>query len=124
MKPVRHIIRHLQFWLFLLFCIYLSLTPAPPQAMLSVSDKLLHAIGYLALYLSASLAYPLPGYTRRKLLSLLGYSILIEILQHFIPHRGFSLLDILANAVGLLLGLGLSLLLGRYLSGHKANTSP
>jgi VanZ family protein len=38
---------------------------------------------------------------------LFGYSVLIEIFQHFIPNRGFSLLDILANTVGLLCGLAL-----------------
>jgi len=93
----------IQFWLFFIFCSYLSLTPAPPAIVQTFSDKLLHTTGYLALYLSCSLAYPFA--TKRKILSLLGYSVLIEIMQHFIPHRGFSLLDILANALGLALGL-------------------
>ena len=114
-------LRIIQFWLFLLFCSYLGMTPAPPAIIQTLSDKLLHAVGYLMLYLSCSIAYPLPSHVGRKLLGLLGYSILIEILQNSIPHRGFSLLDILANALGLLLGLGLSLLLGHYLRKHKTD---
>lgn len=103
MNPLRLI----QFWLFLTFCSYLSLTSAPPGVMLTVSDKLLHAVGYLLLYLSCSLAYPFPAYRARKLILLLAYSVIIEMIQHFIPHRGFSLLDILANGFGLLCGLAL-----------------
>ena len=95
----------IQFWLFLIFCSYLSLTPAPPNAMLSFSDKFLHTAGYMALYISCSVAYPLATLTIRKLSLLLGYSIMIEVFQHFIPNRGFSVLDILANASGLVLGL-------------------
>ncbi len=98
-------LRIIQFWLFLLFCSYLSLTPAPPTAMLTISDKLLHSTGYLALYLSCSAAYPQANLRTRKLLFLLSYSGMIEVLQHFIPNRGFSLLDILANASGLVFGL-------------------
>ncbi len=115
-------LRIIQFWLFLIFCSYLSLTSAPPQAMQTVSDKLLHASGYLALYLSCSIAYPLANHRIRKLAALLSYSILIEVLQHFIPNRGFSVFDILANAVGLVLGLGLSLILGYYLTSRNAGT--
>ena len=96
---------NIQFWLFLTFCSYLSLTPAPPNVILSFSDKFLHTVGYMALYLSCSVAYPLASLTIRKLTLLLGYSIMIEVFQHFIPNRGFSLLDILANASGLVLGL-------------------
>ncbi len=101
MKPMRIF----QFWLFLFFCSYLSLTPAPPTVMLSFSDKLLHSVGYMALYLSCSVAYPQSILTIRKLTLLLSYSIMIEVFQHFIPNRGFSLFDILANACGLILGL-------------------
>jgi VanZ family protein len=85
----------------------LSLTPAPPQALLTFSDKLLHSAGYLALYLSCSFAYPQPATVNRKLFFLFFYSILIELIQHFIPQRSFSFLDILANGFGLLSGVAL-----------------
>jgi len=101
-------LRLAQFWIFFTLCSWLSLSPAPPEALLSFSDKLLHAAGYCALFLSARLAYPAPLSAKVLAAGLLSYSILIEILQHFIPHRGFSLSDILANACGLLLGWAVS----------------
>ena len=107
------ILRISQFWIFFCFCTWLSLSPAPPDVLLSYSDKLLHAVGYCALFLSARLAYPAPPFLARTLIGLFGYSILIEILQHFIPHRGFSWFDILANAGGLLLGLAITSILLR-----------
>ncbi len=113
------LLRIVQFWLFLLFCSYLSLTPAPPTVMLSVSDKLLHSVGYMVLYSSCSIAYPLATLTMRKLTLLFVSSILIEVFQHFIPNRGFSLLDILANASGLILGLILVAGLTRQIAGKK-----
>lgn len=95
-------LKSLQFWLLLTIATYLSLTPAPPQAMQSISDKLLHTLGYLGLFLSGALADLQP---RKSFMLLFGYSCLIEVLQHFIPNRGFSLEDILANAVGLSTGV-------------------
>ncbi len=97
--------RILQFWLLLFLGCYLSLSPAPPQIMQVLSDKLLHAAGYLTLYISCSLAYFVPAHSIRNLLLLLVFSSLIEIAQQYIPNRSFSYFDILANAVGLLLGL-------------------
>lgn len=101
------ILRKIQFWAFLSICSWLSLSPAPPQALLRYSDKLLHMAGYLALYLSARIACPAPGRTLPIVSALLAYSVLIETLQHVIPNRGFSLFDILANLAGLLIGASL-----------------
>lgn len=71
--------------------------------LMSFWDKLLHGGGYFALFLSLALAYPEKGLVQ-MVLNLLSYSVLIEVFQHFIPNRGFSLLDILANFSGLVLG--------------------
>ncbi|MCF6179070.1 MAG: VanZ family protein [Geopsychrobacter sp.] len=94
----------LQFWLFFIFCSYLSLTSAPPEALHDYSDKLLHATGYCALFLSCHIAYRQQSSWYQRAGLLLSYSLAIEIAQHFIPHRGFSLADMLANAIGLLFG--------------------
>jgi VanZ family protein len=103
-------IYRLQFWIFLLFCTYLSLTPVVPDNLQNYSDKFLHSLGYLALFLSCALAYPQKPW---QLLTacLFSYSVSIEIIQTFIPNRGFAFFDILANALGLGLGLGLNFLL-------------
>jgi len=94
-----------QFWIFLLFCTYLSLIPAPPETLQTYPDKLLHATGYLALYLSCALSYARQITWGQRAALLFAYSIGIEILQHFIPRRAFSMADILANAVGLTAGI-------------------
>jgi VanZ family protein len=67
------------------------------------ADKLVHAAGFLLLAFFADAGWPHLGFVRAKYLSLLAYGIGIEFAQHFIPQRSFELLDILANASGLLL---------------------
>jgi VanZ family protein len=99
------IAKYLQFWLFLLYCTYLSLTPSPNEMLIETfSDKFLHGIGYLLLLLSCNLAHHPHKYLGLKIIMLLGYSATIETIQHFIPNRGFSVGDILANLSGLLIG--------------------
>lgn len=99
------IVKYLQFWLFLLYCTYLSLTPSPNEMLIETfSDKFLHGIGYLLLILSCNLAHHTHKYLGLKIFILLGYSALIETIQHFIPNRGFSGGDLLANLAGLLIG--------------------
>jgi VanZ family protein len=99
------LLKQLQFWSLMLACLALSLMPQPPGVFELASDKLWHALAYLVLYLSCQLAYrrQTPHITRFALL--LGFSLLIEVLQYFVPHREFSLQDLLANAAGLLLGM-------------------
>lgn len=97
--------RLFQFWIFLLATTYLSLTSGPPDALEVFSDKIIHCVGYLLLMLSCDLAYWPGRKLVGKILFLLGFSITIEIFQHFIPHRQFSGLDILANLTGLTWGL-------------------
>jgi len=102
----------LQFWTLLLACLALSLMPQPPGVFELASDKFWHALAYLTLYLSCRIAYPRSRPTTRFAL-LLGFSLLIEVLQHFVPNREFSLLDVVANAAGLLLGMLVSRLSAR-----------
>lgn len=113
-------LRFLQFWLFLLFCTYLSLTPYPEGALTeNFSDKFLHFLGYLLLLISCNIAHRPNRQLPVKILLLLCYSALIEIIQHFIPNRGFSFGDILANLSGLLIG---ATMLTLYLNNRKSNT--
>ena len=78
-------------------------------------DKLVHAASFLVLGFLADAGWPERGFVPAKYLSLLGYGIVIECLQHYIPNRGFDLLDILANGGGLALyGLAVLPLLRRH----------
>jgi len=95
----------LQFWVLLLACLALSLMPQPPRAFELASDKLWHALAYLVLYLSGQLADHRHSRYLTRFVLLLGFSLLIEGLQHFVPNREFSLLDLIANATGLGVGM-------------------
>lgn len=108
------IVKYLQFWLYLLYCSYLGLTPSPNQGLIEAfSDKVLHGGGYLLLIVSCNIAYLPNRQLLLKIALLLGFSTAIEIAQHFIPRRGFSLGDLLANLAGLLLGAVLIVLFSR-----------
>lgn len=103
-------VKYAQFWLFLLYCTYLSLTPSPNEQLIETfSDKTLHGGGYLLLILSCNFAHRPNRYLALKVALLMSYSILIEIIQPFIPNRGFSFGDMVANLSGLLIGLTLIL---------------
>ena len=90
----------------------LSVLPTPRVDGLE-SDKLNHLIAYTVLTLLLVLSFSgdrrLPRGLWIALLSLLLYGALIEVVQHYIG-RQFDLMDMVANAVGVLLGAGAGLL--------------
>jgi len=98
-------LKQLQFWVLLLACLALSLVPQPPGVFELASDKLWHALAYLVLYLSCQFAYRRQVTHISRFALLLGFSLLVEVLQYFMPNREFSLQDLVANAAGLLLGM-------------------
>jgi VanZ family protein len=79
------------------------------------SDKLAHLVVY---FLTAGLYFfafrdgrfgrPIPAF-----LVVFGYSGLLEWLQYYLPWRSFSLGDLAANLGGVILGIALSVRLGR-----------
>lgn len=88
-----------------------ALTPRPPDQPDLINDKLLHALVFLFLAAISDHAFSQTRFGLKKIALLLGYGALIEILQHFIPTRDFSLLDLLANGIGLLIYLIIARLL-------------
>ena len=111
-----------QFILLLLLYTYLSLTGTPGVHVPLYNDKLMHFTGYTVAGLSLSAAAP-HWRLMNKWLFLLGYSSLIEVIQHWVPVREFSLGDILANSLGAWAGISLGRLLPkRWLStDHRAS---
>lgn len=73
----------------------------PP--LVSVSDLLNHAAAFALLAILYTLAYSHPF--QRIALTLIGYGILIELVQAFLPTRFASLEDVVADSVGLLAGI-------------------
>jgi VanZ family protein len=77
----------------------LALGPKAPVAIDTGWDKANHLLAFAALGWVAAQAYA----SRWRWLALLGYGVLIELLQALTPHRYASALDVLADAAGLVL---------------------
>ena len=63
------------------------------------------------LALLADLSWPAMRFNGAKIILLLIYGVAIEFVQHFLPYRAASFLDIVADGLGILLYLPLALLL-------------
>jgi VanZ family protein len=87
----------------LLLIIYLATTELTHPLMMSVNDKLGHILAFVILAFLLDFSFPASSYNLSKILPLLAYGILIEIVQYFLPHRMFSLLDLLADGGGLVI---------------------
>ena len=102
----------ISFWFCIGLTAYLSLMPQEflPSGI-NIWDKLSHSIAFAALALSAALGWPEKDFVRSVLLPLLLFGVFIEVIQYFIPGREFSLLDMLADAVGIIIAwIGVSVL--------------
>lgn len=90
------------FVLMLAAATYLSLAPAVPD-IFPREDKVNHAVAYAVLALTADLAFPAAAYWLPKSLPLFAYGLLMETLQRNVHGRFFEQLDLVANALGLVL---------------------
>lgn len=79
----------------------LAFAPAPTVPMTTSWDKLDHWFAFFTLALLADHAFPRASFWTRLALALLAYGIAIEIFQWFIPGREASVLDVLADSVGI-----------------------
>jgi len=92
----------------LLLCIslviitYLATTALEFAVVLSSYDKINHFAAFLVLALLLDFSFPNYRFNSVKIVSLIAYGLSLEIIQHFLPYRMFSLLDIGADITGLL----------------------
>lgn len=85
---------------------WLAFTPADPRPdTIPHLDKLQHAAAFVALTVVAVLAGSGQQLWMRVALPLLGYGLFIEGVQAWLPSRQGDVLDLLADAGGILLGL-------------------
>jgi len=80
---------------------YLAFAPLS-QAPGTPFDKLNHFLAFAVLAWLADMAYPGRHLAKYRLAFLLGYGLIIEVTQGFLPFRELSLLDFGADAVGIL----------------------
>ena len=110
--------------LLLIVVSWFALVPVPPRAFTTGWDKLNHASAFAALALSARLAFP--GGRRAASIvvaALLAYGGLIEIVQLFVPGRESEWADLLGDAVGVAIGMGLAAVLIGSVGRNKASTT-
>ena len=103
---VRQQVRSFTFWGPLLFATYMALTPLAHKVATSVSDKKLHLLAFGYLSIAFWWAFPRWGTSYIAVVALVSYGVLIELLQGFIPNREASFADLVADCIGILLGLG------------------
>lgn len=65
-------------------------------------DKINHFTTFLVLALLVDFSFPNSRFNSVKILLLVAYGFSLEVLQYFLPHRMFSLFDIVADSLGLL----------------------
>ena len=103
------------FFVFLIAIEYLALTPAQIKLIENSWDKAHHFIAFAALYVT--LHFGFSGLNLgAKVAILLAYGVQIEIAQSFVPNRYFSLLDVVADSIGIVFGI----LVARILNGFEA----
>lgn len=87
----------------LLITTFLATTTVDYPVVSGFHDKLQHIFAFFVLALLTDFSFPTLPWSWRKSIPLLGYGLALEIIQYFIPGRFFSLLDLAADATGLLL---------------------
>ena len=99
-------------WLFVVAAVGVCLLPGQDLgALANYNDKLMHATGYTALVIWFTGIYPRSRYVAIAVL-LFGMGVAVEYLQEWMhAGRQRDWADVLANSVGIIIGVSLSLLL-------------
>lgn len=88
---------------------WLALSPVPPKTLTTGWDKSNHALAFAALAFSSVWAlWQRPRQWIWLAIALVGYGIAIEIAQSFLPPREADWHDVVADSVGIALGLAVA----------------
>lgn len=98
------VISLISFYICLVVIEYLATTSLEIKPIQNSWDKANHFIAFFTLYITLSLGYPKLKVFKKALI-LLAFGLQIEIVQYFLPNREFSLLDVFADGVGIVLGI-------------------
>jgi VanZ family protein len=96
-------------YVLILYIIYLSLTPRPPDIDMQNGDKLGHFLSYGSLMFWFAQLVLARVERLRWAIGFVLLGVTLEFLQGMTDYRNFDLADILANTVGVLLGWVLAL---------------
>ena len=93
---------------------HLAITSQQYPVLKDISDKANHIFAFYVLALLVDFSFPKDRLGFSKVFALLSYGVLIEVVQNFLPNRTSSLLDLLADGVGIA-SYGLSLPILRHI---------
>lgn len=106
---------------YLLICIiaieFLATTTMHIEVVESIWDKANHFIAFFVLYILLSFAFKNLS-TLIKSVILVAFGLQIEIVQSFIDGRFFSLMDVVADSVGIAIGVVSFKLIKRFVLKH------
>lgn len=89
--------------------LFFATAPLDNTVIVHVWDKLQHLVAFLVLAVLLDYSFPLSQFNLRKFMLLVSFGLLIELIQHPLQHRYFSLLDVFADGVGALLYIPLQM---------------
>ena len=90
--------------LYVLLIAYFSLIPIEHEIFKGIDDKWSHFVTYLILFIIAKKVHTKSNYLTCAITCFI-YSFSIECIQYFIPNRYFEGLDLIANSLGIFLGI-------------------
>jgi len=80
---------------------YLATTRLNYPVVQELNDKVSHVFAFYVLALLLDFSFPKGRFGASQVLALMGYGLLIETVQYFLPYRTFSLYDWAADGAGL-----------------------
>ncbi len=100
-------------WAFACALVAMTIACLLPGEMLSAPaipylDKLVHTGAWCVIAFFATNAFVLHRHARWLALGLLLWSLGIEFLQQYVPHRSFEWADLMANGIGVVAGVVLA----------------
>jgi VanZ family protein len=102
-------------WLLAGVIVWLSLIPAPPKIDVAQADKIEHLLAYGSLMFWFCQLYPRAAVRLAYAVLWIAMGVAIEYLQRWMGYRTFDVADMLANAIGVLIGWMLSTFSPRFL---------
>ncbi len=100
-------------WAWAAAIVWLSLTPSPPKVDFEQSDKLGHFVAYGWLMLWFCFIYAGTKARSAYAVGFIAMGVGLEFIQRTLGYRTYEVLDMVANAVGVLLGWAAAIALPR-----------
>ena len=85
----------------LLIMTFFSFKTQAALIQISISDKVIHFFAYAIMTLWLHLLFSSKNIFFKSIILLFIYGLIIEFVQYFIPGRSFSIMDVVANFLGI-----------------------